>query len=51
VAAAPIPDIAGYVRELADAGANELHLYHLGLAGPARWADLRTAVAAAHGAP
>jgi hypothetical protein len=51
VAATPVPDIAGYVRELADAGANELHLYHLGLAGPARWADLRTAVAAAHGEP
>jgi hypothetical protein len=50
VAATPIPDIAGYVRELAAAGADELHLYHLGLAGPARWADLRTAVAAAHGA-
>jgi hypothetical protein len=51
VAAAPVPDIAGYVHELAAAGADELHLYHLGLAGPARWADLRTAVAAAHGEP
>jgi hypothetical protein len=51
VAAAPVPDIAGYVRELAAAGARELHLYHLGLAGPARWADLRTAVVAAHGEP
>ena len=47
VAANAVPDIAGYVTELADAGATELHLYHLGLAGPARWPDLRTAVDAA----
>lgn len=51
VAAAPVPDIAGYVRDLALAGADELHLYHLGLAGPARLADLSAAVAAAHGGP
>lgn len=48
VAAAPVPDIAGYVGELAKAGAAELHLYHLGLAGPGRWGDLGTATAAAH---
>ncbi|UOZ05864.1 hypothetical protein [Amycolatopsis sp. WQ 127309] len=48
VAAAPVPDIAGYVGELAKAGAAELHLYHLGLAGPGRWHDLGTATAAAH---
>ena len=48
VAAAPVPDIAAYVGELAKAGAAELHLYHLGLAGPGRWRDLGTATAAAH---
>lgn len=48
VAAAPVPDIAAYVGELAKAGAAELHLYHLGLAGPGRWGDLATATAAAH---
>lgn len=48
VAAAPVPDIVGYVDDLADAGARELHLYHLGLGGPARLPDLRAAVAAAH---
>lgn len=48
VAAAPAPDIGGYVRALAAAGAAELHLYHLGLAGPARYADLRAAIASAH---
>ncbi|WP_103338633.1 hypothetical protein [Amycolatopsis sp. CA-126428] len=48
VAAAPVPDIAAYVGELAKAGAAELHLYHLGLAGPGRWGDLETATAAAH---
>jgi hypothetical protein len=48
VAAAPVPDIAAYVGELAKAGAAELHLYHLGLAGPGRWNDLDTATAAAH---
>ncbi|WP_163572423.1 hypothetical protein [Fodinicola feengrottensis] len=47
VAAARMPDIASYVDSLGAAGAGELHLYHLGLAGPARWADLRSAVAAA----
>lgn len=51
VAATPVPDIAGYVRDIADAGAGELHLYHLGLAGPARLPDLRAAVRAAHGEP
>jgi hypothetical protein len=49
VAAAPVPDMPGYVRDLARAGARELHLYHLGLAGPARLADLRAAVVTAHG--
>lgn len=48
VAAAPVPDIAAYAGELAKAGAAELHLYHLGLAGPGRWGDLGTATAAAH---
>jgi hypothetical protein len=48
VAAARLPDIAGYVGDLASAGADELHLYHLGLAGPARLADLWAAVDAAH---
>ena len=48
VAAAPVPDIAAYTGELAKAGAAELHLYHLGLAGPGRWPDLETATAAAH---
>jgi hypothetical protein len=48
VAATPVPDVAAYVGELAKAGAGELHLYHLGLAGPGRWPDLETATAAAH---
>ncbi|MDT7797859.1 MAG: hypothetical protein QOI78_1292 [Actinomycetota bacterium] len=48
VAAAPVPELAAYVGELAKAGAAELHLYHLGLAGPGRWRDLDTATAAAH---
>jgi hypothetical protein len=48
VAAQPVPDMSGYVRDLAAAGATELHLYHLGLAGPARWPHLRAAVATAH---
>ncbi|WP_163511748.1 hypothetical protein [Fodinicola acaciae] len=47
VAAARVPDIASYVDSLGDAGAGELHLYHLGLAGPARWDDVRAAVTAA----
>lgn len=42
-AAARLADPAGYVRDLAAAGSGELHLYHLGLAGPARLADLRAA--------
>ncbi|GAA3580110.1 hypothetical protein GCM10022222_76140 [Amycolatopsis ultiminotia] len=48
VAASPVPDIEAYVHRLGQAGATELHLYHLGLAGPARWPDLHSAVAAAH---
>ncbi|MEU7785764.1 hypothetical protein [Amycolatopsis sp. NPDC049159] len=48
VAAAGVPDIAAYAGELAKAGAAELHLYHLGLAGPGRWGDLGSATAAAH---
>ncbi|WP_027945898.1 hypothetical protein [Amycolatopsis taiwanensis] len=48
VAAGPVPDIEAYVTELGKAGADELHLYHLGLAGPARWPDLLAASAAAH---
>ncbi|MFB9925742.1 hypothetical protein ACFORO_35345 [Amycolatopsis halotolerans] len=48
VAASAVPDIEAYVLELAKAGATELHLYHLGLAGPARWPDLHAATAAAH---
>jgi hypothetical protein len=48
VAHTAVPDIAGYVGDLAGAGARELHLYHLGLGGPARLPDLRAAVAAAH---
>ncbi|KAA9150931.1 hypothetical protein FPZ12_040015 [Amycolatopsis acidicola] len=48
VAANPVPDMKAYVSELARAGAKELHLYHVGLAGPARWGDVRAAVEAAH---
>lgn len=48
VAAAPVEDIASYVTELGKAGAAELHLYHLGLAGPGRWPDMAAATAAAH---
>ncbi|MFD9958638.1 hypothetical protein [Amycolatopsis sp. NPDC058986] len=48
VAASPVPDIEAYVTELGKAGAAEVHLYHLGLAGPARWPDLLAAGAAAH---
>ncbi|QRP49010.1 hypothetical protein [Amycolatopsis sp. FDAARGOS 1241] len=48
VAASPVPDIEAYVTELGKAGAAELHLYHLGLAGPGRWPDLHAATAAAH---
>jgi len=47
VGASPVPDMSGYVRDLANAGATELHLYHLGLAGPARLPDLAAAVAGA----
>ncbi|MEC3978703.1 hypothetical protein [Amycolatopsis sp. H20-H5] len=48
VAANPVPDIEAYVAELGKAGAAELHLYHLGLAGPARWPDLHAASDGAH---
>ena len=47
VAANPVPDMAAFVTELRKAGSAELHLYHLGLAGPARWPDLQAAVTAA----
>lgn len=43
VSGQPVPDIQSYVRRLCDSGADELHLYHLGLAGPSRWPDLVTA--------
>ncbi|WP_369203554.1 hypothetical protein [Streptomyces sp. PU-14G] len=49
VAAEPVPDISSYVSALAEAGAAEAHLYHLGLAGPARFGDLRAACDAARG--
>jgi hypothetical protein len=39
--------VEGTVGELRGAGAGELHLYHLGLAGPARLPELRAAVTAA----
>lgn len=51
VAPMPVTDIQGYVRDLHAAGAGELHLYHLGLAGPARLPYLRDAVTAAHTPP
>jgi len=51
VGANPVPDMSGYVGDLANAGATELHLYHLGLAGPARLPDLAAAVAAARRTP
>jgi hypothetical protein len=51
VAANPVPDIEAYVTELGKAGATELHLYHLGLAGPGRQPDLLAATAAAHRVP
>jgi hypothetical protein len=51
VAPIPVTDIQGYVRDLHAAGAGELHLYHLGLAGPARLPYLRDAVSAAHTPP
>ncbi|UNT00495.1 hypothetical protein MMF93_31510 [Streptomyces tubbatahanensis] len=49
VAADPVPDTGSYVSALAEAGAAELHLYHLGLAGPARFGALRAACDAAGG--
>jgi hypothetical protein len=48
VAASPVPDIEAYATELGKAGAAELHLYHLGLAGTGRWPDMHAAVSAAH---
>ena len=51
VAPIPVTNIAGYVRDLHAAGAGELHLYHLGLAGPGRLPYLRDAVTAAHTPP
>lgn len=51
VAAAAVPDMAAHVAALGRAGAGELHLYHLGLAGPARWGDIRAAVRAAGTVP
>ena len=48
VAAQPLADPPAYVQALRDAGSTELHLYHLGLASPARWPDLRAVTAAAH---
>jgi hypothetical protein len=51
VGATAVPDMSGYVGDLATAGATELHLYHLGLAGPARLPDLAAAVAGARRAP
>ncbi|ANY08338.1 hypothetical protein [Pseudonocardia sp. HH130630-07] len=47
VAPAAEPGVASRVAALHDAGADELHLYHLGLAGPARWAQLLAATGAA----
>ena len=47
VAAQPLADPPAYVQALRDAGSTELHLYHLGLASPARWPDLRAATEAA----
>jgi hypothetical protein len=47
VAAQPLNDPPAYVRALRDAGSTELHLYHLGLAAPARWPDLRAATTSA----
>lgn len=46
--AVPTPDhdLTGHIRALAEAGADELHLYHLGLAGPARFRLLADAVRA-----
>jgi hypothetical protein len=47
VAAQPLDDPPAYVQALRDSGSTELHLYHLGLASPARWPDLRAATTAA----
>lgn len=41
-------DLVDHVRRLRAAGASELHLYHLGLAGPARAPLLREAADEAH---
>lgn len=48
VAANAVGDIEAYAGELGKAGAAELHLYHLGLAGAALWPDLHAATGAAH---
>ncbi|WP_435243880.1 hypothetical protein [Streptomyces cucumeris] len=48
VGARVAPDIGSYVHALGAAGADELHLYHLGLAGPGRRPALRAATSAAH---
>ncbi|MGW7417099.1 hypothetical protein [Streptomyces sp. NPDC054863] len=48
VAAGPVPDMSAHITELAEAGACELHLYHLGLAGPGRLDDMYAATGAAH---
>ncbi|RNI18278.1 hypothetical protein EFY87_17930 [Flexivirga caeni] len=50
VAATPRPELPSDAARLAAAGADELHLYHLGLAGPARWPHLQAAATAAHSA-
>lgn len=42
----PAEDVTAHVRALAGAGADELHLYHLGLAGPDRFGRLGDAVRA-----
>jgi len=47
VAATPHTEFPSDITRLAAAGADELHLYHLGLAGPARWPDLQAAATTA----
>ncbi len=44
---APPTVIDSYVQTLAESGATDLHLYHLGLAGPTRLPLLRSASTAA----
>ncbi|HET6503315.1 MAG TPA: hypothetical protein VFG87_21405 [Amycolatopsis sp.] len=50
VGANEIPDLESYVAELGKAGASALHLYHLGLAGPARWPAMADAMTGARAA-